>query len=104
MALSKGETKVDYGKIVESIPTEKWNELTSKLIDCILTSKNDEKMPNQLANNILHNWQQGILQSKSGLTALLEAALLLEPEKTTNAFNELQMTSIAEQIKGALGS
>jgi hypothetical protein len=56
-------------------------------------------MPSQLANAILFHWQQDTLRSGSGLAALLEAALLLEPEKTLNVFTELQMEGIAEQIK-----
>jgi len=93
---------VDYRKIVELIPVPKWDELSDKLVDFILTSKNEEKMPNQLANSILHHWKYDILLTESGLIALLEAALLLEPEKTINAFNELQMANVAEQIKEAL--
>jgi len=95
---------MDYRKLVELIPIANREMLSNKLVDFILTSKNDEKMPSQLANTILHYWQQDVLKSESGLTALLEAALLLEPDKTVSAFGELQMTNIAEQIKAALTS
>jgi len=93
---------MDYRKLVELIPVAKWEALSDKLVDFILTSKNDEKMPSPLANTILHYWQQDILKRESGLAVLLEAALLLEPDKTVNAFTELQMANIAEQIKEAL--
>lgn len=95
---------MDYAKLVEMIAVGKWQMLSDKLVDFILTSKNDEKMPSQLANKILHYWQQDILKSEHGLAALLEAAMLLEPDKTINVFSELQMANIAEQIKGALES
>jgi len=95
---------VDYRKLVELIPIGKWGALSDKLVDFILTSKNDEKMSSQLANTILHHWQQSVLKSETGLAALLEAALLLEPEKTINAFGELQMENVAEQIKAELES
>lgn len=95
---------MDYEKLVQMIPVGKWEMLSDKLVDFILSSKNDEKMSSQLANTILHYWQQDVLKSESGLTALLEAALLLEPDKTVNVFNELQMANIAEEIKGALSS
>lgn len=90
---------MDYRKLVELIPLAKRRTLSDKLVDFILTSKNDEKMPSQLANTMLHYWQQDVLEGESGLTALLEAALLLEPEKTVNAFTELEMANIAAQIK-----
>ena len=95
---------MDYRKFVELVPSAHWQVLSDKLVDVILTSKNDEKMPSQLANTILHYWQRDVLKSESGLTALLEAALLLEPDKTINCFSELQMTDIGTQIKGALES
>jgi len=95
---------MDYRKFVDLIPVPKWETLSDKFIDFILTSKNDEKMPSQLANAILYCWQQDTLKSEYGLTALLEGALLLEPEKTLNAFQELQMANIAEQIKESMQS
>jgi len=95
---------MDYRKFVEMIPVGKWEVFSDKLVDFILTSKNDEKMPSQLANTILHHWQHGVLKSESGLVALLQAALLLEPDKTINAFSELQMANIAEQIRESLES
>jgi len=95
---------MDYRKLVELISVVKREALSNKLVDFILTSKNDEKMPSQLAHTILHYWQQDTLEGESGLTALLEAALLLEPEKTINVFSELEMANIAEQVKAALTS
>lgn len=92
---------MEYARLVGLIPIEKREMLSNKLVDFILTSKNDERMPSKLANTLLHFWQQNILKTENGLTALLEAALLLEPEKAINVFNELQMTNIAEQLKGA---
>ena len=90
---------MDYRKLVETIPIGKREPLSNKLIDFVLSSKNDEKMPSQLANTILHHWQNDLLISESGLTALLEAAALLEPDKTMEVFTQLELTDFAEQIK-----
>lgn len=90
---------MDYRKLVEAIPIAKRMPLLNKLIDFVLSSKNDEKMPTQLANTILLHWQNDILISESGLTALLEAAVLLEPEKTIETFTQLELEGFAEQIK-----
>ena len=76
--------------------------MSNKLADFILTSKNDEKMPAALANSILLQWRNDLLKSERGLAALLEAAVLLEPEKTIGFFTELQMTDIAGEIKATL--
>jgi hypothetical protein len=95
---------MDYRKLLEMIPNGKWEIVSDKLIDFILASKNDDKMPGHLANVILSQWQNDTLKSETGITALLRAAVLLEPEKTTTMFNELQMANVAEQIKETLGS
>jgi len=90
---------MDYRKLVEAIPVAKRELLSNKLVDLIFSSKNDEKMPSQLANTILHYWQNDILISEPGLTALLEAAVLLEPDKTVAAFTESELLDFAGQIK-----
>jgi hypothetical protein len=93
---------MDYAKLIHMAPVGKWEPLSDKLVDSILSSKNGEKMSSQLANTILHYWQQDVLDSEAGLIALLKAALLLEPDKTINVLNEMQMENIAEQVKEAL--
>ena len=90
---------MDYRKLVTTIPVKKREVLLEKLVDFILTSKNDERMPNQLANAMLYHWQQDTLKGESGMAVLLEAVLLLEPEKAFSALEELQMTDIARQVK-----
>ena len=89
---------MDYPALDELIPAEKWVPLSSQLIGVILGSKNDDKMPTSLANTILLNMKNSASSSKSGVTALLEAALLLDPEKTIGALGDLQMVKLAEQI------
>jgi len=94
---------MDYRKLVEAVPVIKREPLMNKLVDLILTSKNDEKMPSPLANAILHHWQNDILISESGLTPLLQAAVVLEPDKTVEVFNGLEMGDLAELIKTSCG-
>ena len=94
---------MEYPKLVELIPAEKWGPLSDQLTNFILTSKNEEKMPSQLANTVLLLMKNGEIKTKSGLAALLEAAVLLEPDKTCAAFGEMQMPNVAEQIKPKTG-
>jgi len=92
-----------YHKVVETIPLEKREELSDKLIDAILVSKNEDKMPAGLANAILYHWQRGLLTRDAGLAALLEAAVLLEPDKTMEILEgELQLMDIVKQLKRSL--
>jgi len=89
-----------YEKIVKMIPAEKREKVSETLIDIILKSKKDEKMPSGLANTILYHWQRGVLESDLGLEALFEAALLLETDKTIEKMKqELQSTEVEKLLR-----
>jgi hypothetical protein len=90
---------MDYPKLVELVPDEKLGPLSDQLLNFILTTKNDGKMPTKLANAMLFKMQHGAIKGKTGVAVLLEAALLLEPEKTMTALGEMQMSTLAEEIK-----
>jgi hypothetical protein len=91
---------MDYRKIVGMVPIEQRGKLSAKLIDLILKSKNADKMPSSLAKTVLHHWQQGPLVIELGLTALLEAAVILEYGKTMNFLEqELQLSDVVKAIK-----
>jgi len=90
---------MDYPKLVELVPAEKLGPLSDQLLNFILTTKNEGKMPTKLANNMLSKMQHGAIKAKTGVAVLLEAALLLEPEKTKTALCEMQMSTLAEEIK-----
>lgn len=85
--------------MIEAVAIDKRELLSEKLADLILSTKNDGKMPVELANSILHYWQRNLLLAEQGLTTLVEAAALLEPEKTTTILTELNLPEIAERVK-----
>jgi hypothetical protein len=90
---------MDYNGLVDLVDESRWQALSDKLVDIILTTKNDEKMPNSLARRFLHIWQQDHLVSKIGLTVLLEAAVRLEPEKVLSTLSELNLGIPESKIK-----
>lgn len=91
---------VAYHKIVGILPIEKRSKLSVKLADIILKSKNDDKMPSRLAKKFVHEWRQGPLLGEEGLAALLEAAVLLESEKTIDFLEqELKLVDLAKAVK-----
>lgn len=90
---------VDYRRIVGMVPVEKREMLSAKLIDFVLKSKNVDKMPSSLAKAILHHWQRGPLTNEAGLAALLEAAVVVESDKTVNFLEELQLLDIVKAIR-----
>jgi len=89
-----------YQKIVKTIPVKTRETLSDKLVDFLLKSKKEDKMPSDLASTILNQWQQGSLTTEAGLAALLEAAVLLEPEKTMEFLEqEPQLADVAKALK-----
>jgi len=89
-----------YQKIVKTIPVEKRDKLSDKLLNFVLKSKKESKMPSNLAYTILNQWQLGPLTTEMGLAALLEAAVLLESEKTLEFLDqELQLVDVVKAIK-----
>ena len=90
---------MDYPKLVELVSSEKLGPLSDQLLNFILTTKNEGKMPPKLAHFMLGAMQMGTIKSKFGVSVLLEAALLLEPEKTMTALGEMQMTTLVDEIK-----
>ncbi len=59
-------------------------------------------MPTGLANTILYHWQQGLIAGDAGLAAILEASILLEPDKTMEILEgELQLMDTLKKVKEA---
>ncbi len=92
---------MDYRRLIETVPPGKKEALLNKLVDIMLSSKSDDRMPSRLANRILHEWQQDTLISEFGLTALLEAAILLDPAKTVEGLTALELADVAGLVKDA---
>lgn len=93
---------MDYLKLLNMIPPSQRGKLSIRLVDFILKSKNDDRMTSSLANTILHNWRQDTLLAESGLAALLEASVLLEPSKTLNVLEELRLAEVAKALGQSL--
>ncbi len=89
---------MDYDKLVAMVPYEKREPLSNKLIGVILGAKKEEKMPSTLANTFLLHMKNHTENSEAGLQVLLEAAILLDAEKTVVALGELQMQNVAEKF------
>jgi hypothetical protein len=89
-------------KIARGIPASLWNIASEKLIDITLNSSNASKMPSDLAKTILYYWQRDQLATEVGLHRLLEASMILEPEKTISLMEELGLPEIVVMLKETL--
>jgi len=93
----------DFGlameKIVKRIPTSLWSVASEKLVDLVLNSANGERMPSDLAKTILFYWQRDQLATEIGLQRLMEAAMILEPEKTIGVIDELGLRELVIMLR-----
>ena len=81
------------------IPESLWRAASEKLIDIILNSSNAGKMPSSLAKTILYYWQRDQIATAVGLERLLEASMILEPEKAISCMEELGLPEIVAMLK-----
>ena len=86
-------------KIARDIPASLRGEASEKLVDVVLNSANASKMPSGLAKTILYYWQRDQLATEVGLQRLLDAAMMLEPEKTVNILEDLGLPEIVSVLK-----
>ncbi len=86
-------------KIARKIPTSLWDIASEKLIDITLNSSNASRMPSDLAKTILYYWQRDQLATEVGLQRLLEASMILEPQKTIRVMGELGLPEIVTLLE-----
>lgn len=90
---------MSFLELARRIPLELQGKSANALIDLILNSPNAPMLSISLARSILHHWQRDQLTTESGLSILVEASLLLEPQKTSETFSGLGLGEVAEALR-----
>jgi len=90
--------------ITTKIPENMRQAISEKLTDIILNTQNIEKMPATLAKTILRQWQNNQLNTEAGLQNLIQAAAVVDPEKTITSLEEVGLTELAQQLKTKEGA
>ena len=75
--------------IVDGIPNSLHRDLSKKLVAIVLGAKDRDIVPTELAKKIIYIWRQDQLATKTGIVALLEAALVVNAEATYMLLDEL---------------
>ena len=75
--------------IADAISSEEKKILADKLLGFLLETKSKMELPVNLAKVILRLEAREDLHIRFGIIKLLEAAMLLEPEKTVDLVNEI---------------
>jgi len=91
------DEEMRYREIVEEIPRPMYVKLSEKLLDALLEAKDGGNVPSSLAKTVLYYAQREQLSSVAGLTNLLNALSLADPDKAVEILEEfgLEDASIA---------
>ena len=90
--------------ITREIPPKKRKDLQERLLGLILDSDRVGLIPTNLAKNLLRLYQEDQLHSGLGLELTLEAALIIEREKSIRLFSEdVALSKSASALKNLIG-
>jgi len=78
-----------YKDIVKKVKEEEREDLSEKLTDVILETKDGAAVPSSLAKKILYSFQGDQLASEKGLKYLLKAAMKADEERSKAILDEM---------------
>lgn len=84
---------------MEGIPKSLHRDLSKKLVAIVLGARDKDAVTTELAKKIIYLWRQDQLATKTGITALLEAALMVDAEATYTLLDELGLRELTIAIK-----
>lgn len=86
--------------LVEGIPKSLHHDLSKKLVAIVLGARDKDAVTTELAKKIIYLWRQDQLATKTGITALLEAALMVDAEATYLLLDELGLQELTVALRG----
>ncbi len=86
-------------KVVEGIPTSLTGDLSNKLVNIILGTKDKSAVPADLAKKVIYLWRQDQLASPTGVMTLLEAAVIADSLMTYTTLDELGLQDVSVTLK-----
>ena len=89
-------------KTVESIPNSLLGDLSNKLVDIVLGAEDKNAVPADLAKKVIYLWRQDQLASYTGITALMEASLKVDINRTFHTLEELGLNEITVSIRNLI--
>lgn len=92
----KGMSEKD---VVRMIPVSLYGIVSKRLIEIVLETEKTDSIPTSLAKSILYLWQRDQLENETGIEKLLEAAMLVEPDRTMAFFQEVGLQELVITLK-----
>jgi hypothetical protein len=89
---------VELEQAIGKIPSELQADLSTSLMDLLLTSKNGDKISSPMVKDLLHLWHKDELSTLHGLRLLLETAISVEPQETGNVLISRGLSDLARVL------
>lgn len=86
-------------KVVEGIPASLMSDLSKKLVNIVLGTKDKNAVPAELAKKVIYLWRQDQLASPTGVMTLLEAAVMADSGITYTTLDELGLQKVSATLK-----
>jgi hypothetical protein len=86
-------------KGLEGIPSSLLDDLSKKLVAIVLESKDKNAVPPELAKKIIYLWRQDQLASTTGIEALLNGSIKIDPEATYELLIELGLQELTITLR-----
>jgi hypothetical protein len=74
-------------------------DLSKRLIEIVLNTKDKNAIPTDLAKKIIYLWRQDQLATKTGIEALIEGAIKIDASVTFQLLDELGLQEISIALK-----
>jgi hypothetical protein len=84
---------------LERIPSSLHGDLSKKLIEIVLDTKDKNAIPTDLAKKIIYLWRQDQLATKTGIEALIEGAIKVDSSMTFQLLDELGLQEVSIALK-----
>jgi len=85
--------------VIERIPESLYENLSKKLIEIVLSTKDKNAVSTDLAKKIIYLWRQDQLATETGIQTMIEAASKVDAEATYLIFDELGLQEVTVQLK-----
>jgi hypothetical protein len=86
---------MEYRELAKLIPDSYKVQFAEELTDILLKSEKRE-VPPHIAKSILHYMQRDQLHSQAGLTHLIEAVAMTEPESLAIILDDFELQNLAK--------
>lgn len=84
---------------MERIPSSLHGDLSKKLVEIVLDSKDKDAVPTELAKKIIYLWRQDQLATRTGIEALIEGAIKVDASMTFQLLDELGLEEVSVALQ-----